>query len=60
MVTHLVDHNALTLLEIGLHTGHYHGVALHSKPKESKNGYGDENSNRHFTKDLHWQALILS
>jgi hypothetical protein len=46
-------------LKIGLHTGHYHSIALYSELKESKNGYGDENSYADFTKNFHWQKFIL-
>jgi hypothetical protein len=40
-------------LKIGLHTGHYHGIALYSEPKDSKNGYGDKNSYADFTEEFH-------
>jgi hypothetical protein len=53
MVTHLVNYNAFTLLEIGLHTGHYHSIALYSEMKESKNGYGDKNGYDDFAKNFH-------
>jgi hypothetical protein len=47
-------------MDVGVHTGHYHGVALDSEMKKDKNDYGDKNNYAGFTEHFHWQGVILS